>query len=220
MNDFQKFVHRRDPAPYEEIRVSPIEKDKKGKEETYVGLPPLTTKPLVFGSLVSFLKRFLKIFFSKDRSPLLFFDQHQMLEDVAAFKKLLQILSQDDQSHSPEYTQQLSGLWHNLLDDCNSVLATSDPSPSNLSKLKLFIDEMYHYPPDEDHTLGYYFTEYAGKSWIPFPFMEILQHLHEECTNSPQKATLINWLDSLTDILASADYKEPPDSIDLDKGSE
>lgn len=215
MNDFQKFVHRRDPAPYEEIRINPIEKDKKGKEEPYKGLPPSTAKPLVFGSLVSYFKKFLNIFFGKDRSPLLFFDQHQMLEDVAAFKKLLQILSQNDESHIPEYTQQLSGLWHNLLDDCNSILATSAAAPSNLVKLKAFVDEMYHYPLEEDHTLGYYFTEYAGKDWIPFPFMKILQHLHEECTDSPQTATLIKWLDTLTDILASGDYKEPTDSINL-----
>ncbi|MBS0653543.1 MAG: hypothetical protein JSR39_08500 [Verrucomicrobia bacterium] len=215
MNDFQKFVHRRDPAPYEEIRISPIEKDKKGKEEPYKGLPPSTAKPLVFGSLVSYFKRFLNMFFGKGRSPLLFFDQRQMLEDVAAFKKLLQILSEDDQSHNPEYTQQLSELWHNLLDDCNSILATSEAAPGNLIKLKVFVDEMYHFPPDEDHTLGYYFTEYAGKDWIPFPFMEILQHLHEECGDAPQKATLVKWVETLTDILASAGYKEPTDTIKL-----
>lgn len=217
MNDFQKFVHRRDPAPYEEIRVNPIEKDKKGKEEPYKGLPTSAAKPLVLGSLVSYFKKFLNLFFGKGKSPLLFFDQQQMLEDVAAFKKLLQILSQDDQSHNPEFTQQLSELWHNLLDDCNSILANSESAPSNLVKLKVFIDEMYHFPPGEDHTLGYYFTEYAGKDWIPFPFMEILQHLHEECTDSPQKAVLIRWLDNLTDILSASGYKDSTHATDFFK---
>lgn len=215
MNDFQKSVHRRDPAPYEEIRISEIEKDKKGKEEFYKGLPTSEAKPLVLGSLVSCFKKIFNIFFSKGKSPLLFFDQQQMAEDVAAFKKLLEILSRDDQSHNPEYTQQLSGLWHNLLDDCNSILASSESAPGNLAKLKIFIDEMQHYPPHEDHTLGYYFTEYAGKEWIPFPFMEILQQLHEEAVQTPQKATLIKWLENLTDILATSGYKNPNTSINL-----
>ncbi len=208
MNDFQKSVHRRDPAPYEEIRISEIEKDKKGKEDQYKELPSPSTKPMVFGSVVSYFKKFLNTFFQKGASQLLFFDQQQMLEDVISFKKLLQILREDDQSHNPEYTRQLSELWHNLLDDCNSILASSTNAPNSLTKLKVFIDEMYHFPPGVDHTLGYYFTEYAGKDWIPFPFMEILQNLHEECETQPQKATLAKWLDSLTDILASAGHKE------------
>lgn len=208
MNDFQKSVHRRDPAPYEEIRISEIEKDKKGKEEQFKELPS-SSKPMVFGSLVSYFKKFLNTFFQKGASQLLFFDQQQMLEDVIAFKKLLQILMEDDQSHNPEFTQQLSELWHNLLDDCNSILASASNAPDSHTKLKVFIEELHHYPSGADHTLGYYFTEYAGKDWIPFPFMEILQDLHEEHALHPQKSILAKWTEALADILASAGYKEP-----------
>ena len=210
MNDFQKHVHRRESTPYEEIKISPIEKDKKGKEEGYKGLPAASPKPLIFGSLVSYFKKFLTLFFGEEKSASLFFDQQQMLEDVAAFRKLLQILSQDDQSHNPEFTQQLSELWHHLMEDCDSVLASSKSAPNYLVLLKAFMQEMHHYPPNEDHSLGYYFTEYAGKDWIPFPFMEILEGLHREYAQFPESATLSRWLDMLAKILAVSEYKELP----------
>jgi hypothetical protein len=208
MNDFQKNVHRKEPTPYEDIRITPIEKDKKGKEEGYKELPPTSAKPLVFGSLVTFFKKFLSVFFGKEKPASSLLDQQQMLEDVAAFRKLLQILSKEDQSHNPEFTQQLSELWHHLVDDYSLLTASSHSIPSYLSKLMTFINEVHHFPPDEDHSLGYYFTEYAGKDWIPFPFMEILEGLYREYIQSPQTSTLSRWLSELTDVLASSGYQE------------
>ncbi len=219
MNDFQKSVHRRDPAPYEEIRISEIEKDKKEKAPPYTGLPASESKPLIFGSLIACFKKIFNSFFPKGKSSLLFFDLQQTLEDVAALKKQLQVLSETDQSHNPEYTQQLAELWHNLLDDCNSILTARENQPDNLLNLKIFIDEINHYPSGQDHSLGYYFTKYAGKDWIPFPFMEMLQNLHEECALKPQKATLIKWINSLSDILADTGGKTPNHSVDLPDNS-
>jgi hypothetical protein len=210
MNDFQKSIHRRESSSYEQIRVSEIEKDKKGKEDPYKGLPTSPSKPLAFAIMVSAFKKFFSFFNFKGKGKWLFFDQGQMVEDIVAFRKLLYILSQEDQSHNPEYTQHLSELWHNLLDDCNSLLASTPQASDHLSKLKNFINEMHHYPPGEDHTLGYYFTEYAGKDWIPFPFMEMLQVLHEEAQAKQQTATLTYWITELTDVLSSSGYTEPP----------
>jgi len=209
MNDFQKFVQRRDPAPYEEIRVNPIEKNKKDKEEPYKGFPISGNKSLLFSSVISCFKKLLGFFFGKSKSLPSYSNEQQLLKDVAAFKRLLEMLTQNDQSHNPEYTQELSRLWHNLIDDCNFILANSTAKSDNLINLKIFIDEVHRYPPDEDHTLGYYFTEYAGRDWIPFPFMEILQHLYKESHESPQKATLVKWLDTLAHVLSNAGYKNP-----------
>lgn len=194
-SDFNKFVNPREPSPYEKIVVSPIEKDKKEKQEPYTGLKE--TAPQVFATLLSYFKKILSTLSFKGKEGLIFLDEQHLLEHVKAFRKLLMILSTEDQSHNPNYTQQLSTLWHNLLDDCNSLSAAS----ATLDKIRFFITQIQNYPPGADHSLGYYFTEYAGKEWIPFPFMGLLQHLHDQHKSDPEHSSLNNWIALLTDIL-------------------
>ncbi len=200
MNDFQKSINRKEPSDYEQIKVNAIEKDKKEKEAPYTG-PPTAPKPFLFAALVAQFKKFLETFSSKGSTAITLFDQQQMLEDVISFRELLQILSKEDQSHNPEFAQQLSELWHNFLDDCNSILSDESNPPEALVKLKSFVTVISHFPPGEDHTLGFYFTEYAGKEWIPFPFMEILQNLHAGYKENSTQSALSAWIDRLSDIL-------------------
>jgi hypothetical protein len=196
MGNFDKFVNPREPSPYEKIIVNPIEKDKKERQEPYTGLKG-TTRPQVFATLLSYFKKVLSTLSFKGKEGLIFLDEEHLLEHVRAFRELLMILSTEDQSHNPNYTQQLSTLWHNLLDDCNSLSASS----ATLDKIRFFITQIQNYPPGADHSLGYYFTEYAGKEWIPFPFMELLQHLHDQNKADREHSILSNWVALLTDIL-------------------
>ena len=207
MDGFDKFVHGKEPAPYEKIIVNPIEKDKKTKEEPYTGLKD-STRSQVFATLASYLKKMISSFNPKGKEQIYFLDQQQLIDHVLSFRKLLQILCLEDQSHNPEFTQQLSEIWHNLLDNTNALsYTTGERLPSLLSKITFFVKQVHHYPPSADHTLGYYFTEYAGKEWIPFPFMELLQDLHEEFNHSPQNSVLHNWISLLDEILSQAGVK-------------
>jgi hypothetical protein len=204
MNDFQKPIHRNDPDPYGQIRVNEIQEDKKGRDEPYPELP-LQPKSLKLAVLVSFFKKFLDLLPFKKRAEYLVLEEQKMFEDVVSFRKLLQILALEDQSHNPEFTQQLSELWHNLIDDCNMIRGNPPNLPESLSQLKNFMSDLSNYPPNADHSLGYYFAESAGQDWIPFPFMELLQSLHKESLYNPPDATLARWIAALTNVL---DIKE------------
>ncbi len=206
MSDLDKSIHRKEePTPYEKIIVNPIEKDRQSKEESYTGLKN-STRYQVLSTLVSYFKKMLSSL-SKGKGSSALLNQQQLLNDVMAFRKMLITLSREDESHNPEFTQKLTELWHKLLDDCNSISYSVDPSSEVLSKINFFLTQVQKYPPHADHTLGYYFTEYAGGHWIPFPFMELLQILHTTAQTDPH-SPLPNWISLLTDILTTSGYKE------------
>lgn len=207
MSDLDKNIHRKDgPAPFEKIIVNPIEKERREKGKGYSDLNN-STRAQVFAALISYFKKILTTFGSKGKYPTHLFDQKSLIESVIAFRELLLILAKEDLSHHPDFTQQLGQLWHNLIDDCNSLPLPQD-SPSEIAaKVNFFITQVQNFPPGADHTLGYYFTEYAGKDWIPFPFMELLQGLHQEFNASPPISVLQNWISLLNDILSSVGIK-------------
>jgi hypothetical protein len=204
MGDLDKNIHRKnESSPYEKIIVNPIEKDRREKEKGFESFKN-ASKASVFAALLSHLKKIIAIFGANGKHPGLFKDQQHLLVTIAAFRELLLILTKEDLSHYPDFTEKLTELWHNLLDDCNS-LAPSEAVPSEIvEKLKFFISQVEHFPPGADHTLGFYFNAYAGKDWIPFPFMQLLQGLHEEYQASPPISVLQNWILLLNGILTSA----------------
>jgi hypothetical protein len=212
MSDLDKNIYRKEePSPYEKIIVNPIEKDRQ-ERESYTSLKS-ATRSQVFATLLSFFKKILSAFSSKERGRPLVFDLQRLVQNIIAFKQQLIILSLEDQSHNPDFTQQLSDIWHRILDDCNALSLSSPGTTEVLVKAKFFISQVQNFPPGADHTLGYYFTEYAGKDWIPFPFMELLQQLHEEYNASPVISVLNNWISLLNEILELSGLK--PD-IEID----
>lgn len=201
MGDLDKSVNRREnPSPYEKIIINPIEKDRKEREEAYTGLKN-STRSQIFATLASYFKKILSSLSFKGKDQLNYFDQQKLIDNILAFRKMLLVLSTKDESHNPEFTLKLTELWHNLLDDCNSLSYTSQSSSELTTKINFFLAKIQNYPLGADHTLGYYFTEYAGREWIPFPFMELLQTLHEDFQANPTQSVLNDWIALLTDIL-------------------
>jgi len=207
MGDLDKNINRKDDlSSYGKITVNPIEKDKKEEGATYASLQN-ATKPQVFATLAAFLKKMLTAFPNKGKDPVFPTDQQHLLKHVLAFRQLLLTLSKEDRSHNPDFTQQLSELWHNLLEDCNSLATSPLASHPVFDKLKFFILQVQRFPLGADHTLGFYLSNYAGQEWIPFPFMQLLQGLHEEHQASPTVSVLHNWLSLLSETLRSAGFK-------------
>jgi len=199
MGDLNKNVYRKEePSPYGPIITNPSEKDKREKEESYKNLKN-ATKIQIFAGLLSYFKNILDSFSSKKQTSHLFNEEH-LLRNVLTFQELLLLLAQEDQSHNPYFGEELSKIWHHIVDDCNAV---SDSHSPTIEKLKFFISQVQHFPTGADHTLGYYFDEYAGKQWIPFPFMELLEGLHQEFQASPVISSLQGWIHLLGEILSS-----------------
>jgi hypothetical protein len=201
MNDYGKKVHSREPDPYENISVNPIEKDKKGKEDYPNQFREHASKSQIFATLVSFFKKIVSLFGFKEKGDLLVFG-HELYEHLFAFRSLLLALADQDESHRPEFIQQLSELWNQLIDDCNAVSSAFDSSSDTMNHIKFLIAQIAQYPQGADHTLGYYFEAFAGKDWIPFPYMDLLQELHEEYQNDIAASHLAKWIFLLDDILS------------------
>ena len=197
MSNFDKSVHGKDP--YENIKVNAIEKDKQNKEP-FRSPQNISPKTLIGASIISAFKKFFSSFFSSENQIDLINKQKELIEDIRTFRDLLKILTDMDLSHEPEFAQKLSDAWHRLLDDSQIIISNTPETSHALEQLKKFITEVDNFPPGEDHTLGYYFTEYAGKEWIPFPFMDTLLDLHNAAKISSH-ATLFKWIGDLNQIL-------------------
>jgi hypothetical protein len=203
MGDYNKKIHSREPDRYENIPINPIEKDKKSKEEYPKRFPDEPSQSQIFATLISYFKKMIALFGFKEGEDFLWLGQHKLFEHLAAFRTQLHILTLQDESYNPEFTQQLTELWHNLVDDCNSVSASLDVSSRVINNIKFLISQIYQYPSGADHTLGYYFDAYAGKEWTPFPFMDMLKDLYEGHQLAPYTSQLSKWIFLLDEILAS-----------------
>lgn len=208
MGDSDKSIHRREePSPYEKIVVNPIEQDRK-QRENYSSLKN-STHSQIFATLASYFKKMLSSISPKGRGRSVLVDEQSLFDNILAFRQTLLTLSKQDESHNPDFTQKLTELWHNLLDDCNSLSYTLKTSSELLTKVNFFLSQVQNFPAGADHTLGYYFAEYAGREWIPFPFMELLQGLHEDFQAHTTNSTLANWIALLNDIIGRTTESSP-----------
>lgn len=109
-------------------------------------------------------------------------------------KEAFERLKKEDASHEVIFSNTLSTCW-------NQTLILSRKINSKL--LRAFIKEIQSYPKDQDHTLGYYLTEYAGQNWLPFPYIELLQKMHEEHIHKPLTSILTRWTRELEQLIAT-----------------
>lgn len=181
---------------YEEIKVHRIEKKKEEKENI-----PLSDSPHIFLLACLFiLNKSLAILPLIPQASLPFYGKADTIEHIASLLNALQALAREDLSHQTSFALSLSELWHKLSDDCNSILSHAEDR-ALVVKLKFLLSSLAHFPPGEPHSLGFYLAEHAGKDWIPFPFMEILQNLHLESLAHPTDSTLAQWIHQLSDLI-------------------
>lgn len=202
MEGFDKNVHGKEHDPFENISIPPIEKDKKFKEE-FSSKHKNPSRAQIFAALMSFLKKMSSVFTFKGQSTLSLLEALPLLPSLATLYQLFKTLSIEDVSHQPKFIEALSESWNQLID-----AHRHSPQSKTHSKLLFFIGQVQNYPLGVDHTLGYYLKEYAGKDWTPFPFMELLEVLHEEFKRSKTHSVLNDWLTLLEEILEIFDEKQ------------
>lgn len=207
MGDFSKSVNKDEPSSHGWIGVPPIQKDKKGKEPTQ----DISQKGqlILFNALFQYMKKIVNTLSErkKDSNPSNF-DHQQTIEDLVSLRKMLQILGNEDQSHNAEFTQQLSEVWNNLIDDYKLLEITSKKNPILLSKLHQFIDHIEHFPSVEEHSLGYYLSHHVGNEWLPFPCMEILTKLHQTYLEEAESSQIASWIRKIDDILSVSGFEQ------------
>jgi len=213
MSSFQNPIQRSDDGAIEKPQsISPIEKDKKENKDYNEFLEEPWENEQARSVLITTLFSTIKKLINKlGTSNGLELENPDLLKkDLQAIQDLLRSLCYNDQSHNAEYLYNLSELWHGLLSDFGNVDISSKENLSIAQKINAVTSDFLHFPPEEDHSLGYYLTEHAGKEWIPFPLMDLLQNLHKEHQKKPESSKLTFWIASLSNIIDDLDSLHNP----------
>ena len=182
--------------------VDPIEADRKTRESGLDWQLPEEEKPLAsYGAFLIFMKKLLSLFTRNEGDNLEAVSKDEMVCGVQALKLAFQYLKDGDQSGNPKFCQKFSEVWNTLFQGLQIITRTKRKAYINPEILRVLITDMEHYPPNEDHKLGFYLREYAGEGWLPIPFREILKQLHAEHRVNQDNSTLSKWSELITGIL-------------------
>jgi hypothetical protein len=187
-------------GPNDPLYLAGIQRDKGQEQEESFTNPKSKLFALVAATL--YLKKFIDQFVTATKSLTSSINTEKILVDLAAFKNLLEELAKEDKSHIPEFTQRLSLQWQKVSENCSGLEGRAGQLDLLSTEIMNLFKEIHHFPPGEDHTLGYYLAEHAGQDWIPFPFMNILHDLHEEGLALKEKSQLFLWIHKINEILS------------------
>lgn len=186
--------------PYDKLRVEPIEEDKLTKNDRRK--PPVEkSSDEKLGAAAYLLQAFRSIvdFFLESPSMAKSVEKDAR-ENLLRLKEAFEILKKQDRSQDIQFLNDLSKIWQHVLEDCLRFNRDS----SVAEQFKALVKKIQHYPPGQPHTFGYYLAEYAGQKWIPFPYMELVQKLHNDHEKNPTVSALVQWtvlIDELISLL-------------------
>lgn len=174
--------------PYERYRIEGIQKDPPHSSDKEPE-DPKQKKPTLLVYIIQLIRRLFQLL----DAPITRKTPTAARTHLRLFKASLETLQREDRSQDGPFLSHLSELWHELLDDAELF-------PS----LKPWIGAIQTYPAGQEHSLGYYLTEFVGQKWLPFPFMEMILKLHLQHKRNPLNSTLTQWtrqIDSLLPLL-------------------
>jgi hypothetical protein len=149
-------------------------------------------------TLSLYLLRLLKTIITTFLSKYLYREEKKKIQEtLLLMQKHFRILMKEDRSQDVIYLQHLSDNWRNMLEQS---LELRKATPFTLS-IKNFIKTIAKYPEHQEHTFAYYLTEYTGPSWLPFPYMELIQHLHLSYEKDPINNPLTHWSNAISAML-------------------
>ena len=123
-----------------------------------------------------------------------------LIKILKKLRKSIELLMSQNESQNYHFIQSLSELWNLLLQFLHQSSLLPNP-PQHASQLKTLMKQIFQYPKNSEHTFGYYLNGYAGEKWLPFPFMDLLNKLHEEALLNGPKSTLGSWKRALNLII-------------------
>jgi hypothetical protein len=188
--------------PYDQYKVEKIEKNPSPSAAPEK--PPQEPHPkTTFAAFLSLLlKKIINLFEETTDQGLRSSSEHDIQKHLIALKAILDTLKDQDMSQNSLFLNQFAESWHQLLEDVFRFRRETTLS----IEMRSFISEFQHYPKGQQHTLGYYLTEFAGKHWLPFPYMDIIRQLHQEHQSRAQNSTLTRWslaIDQMISLLSS-----------------
>jgi hypothetical protein len=179
------------------IKIVGIEADKKQSIEVPYKNRTLSSKTLTKLSLFLKLQEKIEQFLYGYDNIIL---QKNLFFCLKTLKLEFDTLSKKNVSKETQFSEELSKNWQAILDFVNHHKDHLHQE-FYMHQLKIFIETVHGYPENSDHTLGYYLTKLIGKDWLPFPFMEILETLHEDAILNKDKSRLAIWIKQIEEII-------------------
>ena len=202
MSDVKPAVDPAFQPPKDWLAVQQVEQVKANKE----GIEEIVKKNprgLLMACLSAYVRKMALLLASRPIAGRKSAVADELELELSDFKNVLAELTKKDVSRDPDYAQHLSQVWHHLLESANLVEFLERKKTDVLVQLKTLIETFNHYPAKQEHSLGYYMTKFAGKEWLPFPFMEQLHLLYEDYVTHKKESQLSHWISSIDLILAN-----------------
>lgn len=204
MSDFKTNIGSERNPEKDWIAVQRIEKIRDEQEEELANeAKKKNPEALLLAGFFSFIKKvFVFLTTNRRRGQAVLIDNISgLIQYLTSVKKMLLRLGTEDQGYNPEFVQDLADAWHTLIEATNTFEWMVRKNAQEIAKVKTFIEGVRNFPPGEEHSLGYYLTQFAGKDWLPFPFMDLLNSLHEAYQTDKAKSQLNSWISSLDEII-------------------
>jgi len=106
-------------------------------------------------------------------------------------------MKRENRSQDAQFLNQLSNVWNSVLEEAIQFEKNSEAA----ERFKVLVKKIQHFPENQQHTFGYYLSEYAGQKWVPFPYMELVAKIHKEHEKSPQISALTQWTTLIDEII-------------------
>jgi len=183
--------------PYEKYKKYDVEgvshENPEKKKKKFGDEPP--KKPLPPGSFfLILLHKILDYFISLGSRS-----KRKIGIDLYELKEAFEAMKEEDKSQDVQFLNHLSTIWHHTLEH-SLLFKRTDPFSE---AFRIFLKKIQNYPEGQDHTLGYYLTEHTKGQWLPFPYMELIQELHEEHQRNPEESKLTLWTRELIELGSS-----------------
>ncbi|GAB4186109.1 MAG: hypothetical protein Tsb0015_03680 [Simkaniaceae bacterium] len=193
-----------DRTEQERIKIPPIEEEKRikekfQKEQEQKGKDSFN---LFHASSILLIKKLIEFFEKRQSSSSNILEvKIKLLEIFSKIKELLVQMKDSDQSQNSEFIQKLSDAWNDLCILNETLEGSKNKENIPQKEINNFITTFDNYPPDIDHSLGFYLLHHAGKDWLPFPFMEILKKIHLEFLQDEKHSHLMQWIGGIDRII-------------------
>ena len=186
-----------------EYRANPIEADRHAREKFVLEEEAKKKREGLYGAFLVFLGESIKDLGSGFVSQEKTHSRNTFEENMKELQTLLQSIQSRDQSKSSQFRQQFSKIWVLLLQDSQVLVHTKRVGEGKLRKISTLLGLIAQYPVAEEHQLGYYLSHYSGEDWLPIPFRDILQRLHNNHVELGMGSVLSRWVELIEDLLQS-----------------
>lgn len=179
-------------GPFDRIRAVEIQREKKKEEE--LKNAEASKAPAVLLFFIQLFKNFIE-FFEKENGEYF----AKIKKPLAGLKEIFAILKKEDRSEDPKFFQKFSLCWKHLLEESLQI----SKGTSAGEELSLLIRQIENFVGEEgEESLGYYLAKQSSQEWLPFPYMKLIQFLHEEHIKLSKNSTLARWSAQIERVIA------------------